>query len=857
MNPSPSVVADRLTLLRSLHAASLLAAIVVVGLWSMDVLTDPESAAAPAGSVGASVAPDYPGEGRLFVLVIDSLRYETALDPSVMPHLASTMPERGAFAKVQTILDPVTVPALRAAFTGRDRFAIFGFVRNLWHREEGFSSLFSQLMEAGRCCAVFSDGSFRQFGEGRVLEGRTYQLGTERTEQRIQTEAMEEALRAFLSGRCDLVVGHVNYADHTAHRVGVGAEAYRRAFGDADALVERLDGAIASDASLLIVGDHGHDADGRHLMGMDVPTFLAVRGPGFRPGTDLGTIHIADLRYLAGWALKVPLPATYPSGRHPQALLAADIPAGYARSYDYLADRSRHGAGVVASRRSWFFLVILGLGVLGALWIELVRGPHPGLARRAGTWAATALVGSVAWGPAGPAAGAALGLAMLVRRVRASAVAAGGLAARREALWAFAPVTAVPALAAWGAILWMLRPWVHYPRYAHLIPALVLAVVAGTAAAVRFGAMRTAWVFFAAAGVLGYPTVYRYGAPGSMALVWGSCLIFILAEDLWSRRGGRRPRRAAPGDLLAVAALTLLVPFALTHAIAAQFNRWYGPVADVLWRGPQWLGLPVAGLALAVASKLVVFVPRAGGARARLGGLAIVAALEGLRLWAVTGDPGGPQRFVHVAAIGSLCAAAALTARGAATGRGFPPRVLGLGALYAAYLYTIRAGPEASLWLDCLLAAFALSARFLKADASFRQRCGAYPLLLLSGVWACGWVTLAWTFHRLEWGFLYDWLDAALVEARAGVFIALIVVRYAIPLVMVRMVLAAELGDLWPYPQRIIALLTGLKTLAALSMAVGMGFFLAGNDFYLEAVQETAIWAVLSAVLLMPARRPA
>ncbi len=833
-------------LIRGLHAWALLGSIVLCGLWTMDVLTDPERAAGTAGEGPAAAPTDaHPGEGRLFVLVIDSLRYETAVDPSIMPHLVS-MQRSSVFARMLSIRDPVTVPALRAAFTGRDRFALFGFVRNLHHREEGFSSLFTQLQEAGRAAAIFSDGSFRQFGSGPLIEQFDYDPGTEETEATIQTASMEEALAAFLSGPYRLVVGHVNYSDHGAHRFGVHREEYGQIFGQADDLVRRLDEALPPGASLLVMGDHGHDEGGHHLIGMDVPTFVLCRGPGFVAGADLGTIHIADTRYLASWALELPLPPSYPSGRHPHALVAeGELPAEYAAAYDLVADHDRRGAGVLAGRRGEFFLVMAGLGVVAALWVGLVRRPERGAWRALAAWTSVALLGMSALGPVAPASGLLVGAVALGWSLRA------GAATHADALrWLLPAAGAVP-LVLWGWLLSEARPLVHYPRFSIFVPALTAAVAAGAVAAARWGAMRLAWVFFALGGVLAYPTVYRYGAPALMATVWGSWLVFMAVETFRPARNEiPAGRRAAPRAGLLVAACLFLAPFALVQAHAAQFVRWYGPLADLVWRGPHWSGLPAVGLAAALLAKAIVFVPWRGGRAATLLGLAVAALVQGLQVRAAGGaDFAGPDRFVYPGAALLLAGAAAVVPSGLEV-----RRTLLLGSLYAAHLYLVRVPAQAYLWLDLLLAALCLSARHVRFDAALRPRPGAYLLLLASAVWACGWCALAWTFHWLEWDFLYDWLDAGFVEVNAGAFIVPIVVRYLVPLVMARVVLARELEGRLAYPQRAAALLAGLKTLSVLLIACGMGYSEADNDFYLEAVQEASIWAVLAAALVIPGR---
>ena len=69
----------------------------------------------------------------------------------------------------------------------------------------------------------------------------------------------------------------------------------------------------------------------------------------------------------------------------------------------------------------------------------------------------------------------------------------------------------------------------------------------------------------------------------------------------------------------------------------------------------------------------------------------------------------------------------------------------------------------------------------------------SYVLLLAAAVSA--WVTLAWTFHRMEWGFLFDWCEVRFVERNVGFF--------ALPIAMgVTMILQQRLNPAPPDPMQ-------------------------------------------------------
>ena len=82
-------------------------------------------------------------------------------------------------------------------------------------------------------------------------------------------------------------VVHVTYTDHTAHELGIADPEYRKRFGRVDEMVARVAAAIPPGDTFVLLGDHGHDAAGRHALGLDVPTFALYRGPRERTGVDL------------------------------------------------------------------------------------------------------------------------------------------------------------------------------------------------------------------------------------------------------------------------------------------------------------------------------------------------------------------------------------------------------------------------------------------------------------------------------------------------------------------------------------------------------------------------------------------
>jgi hypothetical protein len=247
--------------------------------------------------VRGGTQPQENGTQRVFAILVDSLPYSLAVNPQLMPKTHALLRE-ATYGCVTSVAEAVTSPAIWSAFTGRVDYRILDILRNFGAGDYESSSLFSQLQGLKKRVVIYSDqNSFKPFTQNITQLIRNDIWEDEADAKAYQNQQAQEALEAFRSGHTDLMIYHVTYLDSFAHKFHSSESQYQDAVRNIDGLIAIAAQQIGPDQTLIVFGDHGHTAEGRHLSGLDVPTIFIARGPAFEKEV-LDNFHISRIRFL-------------------------------------------------------------------------------------------------------------------------------------------------------------------------------------------------------------------------------------------------------------------------------------------------------------------------------------------------------------------------------------------------------------------------------------------------------------------------------------------------------------------------------------------------------------------------------
>lgn len=323
----------------------------------------------------------------IVIVFVDSLRDETARDPDVMPALVALGQSSARFA-VSPCRDQLTYLCLRAAFTGRDESELFALGDNFRHdaTTADTTSIFAAAREQGRQVNLLGVADLAPYAGGERTKTIFFRSGAGLTTEDEETQAVRWFHEAHRPGQVTAV--GLGRGDRTAHEKGANAADTRAAFRRIDLAIGQLAAAVGED-TLVVLGDHGHDAHGHHLPGTPTQTFALYRGRDFSPGTS-GSLALTEHRVLLGLTLGTPTPAVLLPGSGASAALSQEARKALGPRLSALtsprdAVASDRGRGAGSGARA---ALVVGL-VAAVLLLGLARGLLGGLAP---VWIALALL---------------------------------------------------------------------------------------------------------------------------------------------------------------------------------------------------------------------------------------------------------------------------------------------------------------------------------------------------------------------------------------------------------------------------------------------------------------------------------
>lgn len=666
------------------------------------------------------------------LVFVDSLSFDAATNARMMPEL-QRLSQQGAAFQVEPCRDQLTYLCVRAALTGQDDSSLLALSDDFQPSHEGPPvTLLSALAERRDRVVVVGSSDFHPYRSALFAEHSLAKSAE-------SPERVLAGVRAARAAGARLTIVSLSSADLAAHAHGTQSREYRATFG----VIDRIVAAIADDlplgSGLVVFGDHGHDARGRHLPGTESRTWALYRGPAFRAGAR-GHLAITDHRGLLGVLLGVSTPANYHGPELGSIFEASWLSQRLGGELPAIAAAGSGGSG--SPQGNW-------LGTLGVALSALVVGGL--LYRRATERRLLAALG------AGAALLAAL-LGIFYDSIRALVHDHGDSPER--ALCLLAPL----ALGAALAVLLRRRAagdgsGPHLERR----PSWFLSVTGCTL-------LVTFWLML--------PTAYYYGARRAVVLAASLALVALIAQGA---KKANRARSFASGAFALVFALAALLSFypvrqlgpelagAATWALdAAIYSRFVG------------FGLIVAKLLLFA----VLVVPHS--AQRPLDTAGAAALFSASTLVELAG--------AHFPRAGFACVLAGCLLGSLLGQRQARSSLLGAGLLLLDHLY---AGDLAQIaGIEMLLACLSTTLfglRRLGLDAgTSRWSAGLSAVVAL---YLMLWPTVGFHLVGVDFGFMFQWVPAAESERWWWVVALGYSFKLALPLTLVISVARDDLGQ--------------------------------------------------------------
>jgi len=249
---------------------------------------------------------------RAVFVLVDALREDTSLKPSVMPFL-NELRQHGAWATMHSRPPSYSAPTYSVLFTGAWPDVSDGPALNLDYEEIPTwtqDDLASAVHRAGFRTAISAFNWFERLIPQQSISASFYTAGEDQAADR---KVVDAALPWLLAGDTQLVFVHLDQVDYAGHYEGGPQDPrWDAAARRVDDLLREIAATLDLDRdSLLVVSDHGQIDQGGHG-GQDpivlVEPFVLV-GAGIRPG-DYGDVNMVDVAPTLAALLGANIPAS-------------------------------------------------------------------------------------------------------------------------------------------------------------------------------------------------------------------------------------------------------------------------------------------------------------------------------------------------------------------------------------------------------------------------------------------------------------------------------------------------------------------------------------------------------------------
>lgn len=768
--------------------------------WKTPASTSPSSTLTPQSDQASSHIGEH---GRIFVLFIESLRNETARNPDLMPYL-STLANRSLHGTMSTVYDAATEPALNAAFSGLPQKKALGALRVYFNPNGHLDSLFTVAKKNNLRSIIYSDyltfNIFRKdFSERRQ---RSPLASTSTVEPSYSF--LSKATQEFVDGDAHLMIYHIDELEAIAHKRGVEHQDYYEVAQTIDQLIREIDSRISPQDFFLIFGDHGHTLQGRHSLGLDVPTYFLLRGPQViqeeRPLSPITVIH-----HVITSTMRIPRSDLYEGPTWPlfqyqntsEATPQTLTPKGY--------------TPLLPREKLRWILISAVIGVLGVFWYQGNRVISHFFTPNA----------SLATSRSLPLTQAPKLWARFLFKCLAGALVGVFFFFVGKYLSEFSTILRDPPLHMinkfWLAGLFLVL--FNTPRRSPASLGLMIFLIP---------------FFFL------IPNFYRYGAPGVFAPAW---ILWGIGMGKLAYHKSRVKHRPYPFQIFYLLGVIVYILQLFFFAEGQkQTNSWFTPLISEITPTSVF----VRSILAAAAGFFLIY--RSHSALASK----VVSCLFALHILLVQTHiipHGGP---VELLAAGTLLVTAILWSEPSKAGRYFKepfnfPKAIYLVSLIVLAFEALRLNLDARVNLLLLFAAIRLSLILMKRVLDpYRSRENHLLFLSLVGLVGVGWLTLGWGFSRLDWAPLFDYVPPELVGRKMGHFLPLILVRFALPIVVVRTLIEEACDSQHPFPSTHLGLVLGMKYLSLLLIVLGIGFDQPGSYLYFEAVAQLGVFLILS-----------